>query len=239
MKAKLAPCLLAICAWLGCNTPPADTPQNPAASSPASLLTAADRALCGQLGIDTTVVERIRSRNSKPIAAFPATPGGDMGIERQDPAFQPLAGILVKETNTNAYDLVLQLKDELRDKGYTIFLSQNNFGFGNQLDEIGVLKTTDQFAVLQHMQTNGANYGISTDSLVKIVQGFDSLYGLQLIGASFDWCEFEIKRKPADWLKFAKEVYAVCPDVVDQGTESVEALAEEQKRTNRLYFWWD
>jgi hypothetical protein len=40
-------------------------------------------------------------------------------------------------------------------------------------------------------------------------------------------------------LEFAKEVYQFCPDVVDQGTETVEALASERKRTNRVYLWWD
>jgi hypothetical protein len=38
---------------------------------------------------------------------------------------------------------------------------------------------------------------------------------------------------------FAREVYAFCPDVVDQGTGAVEALAAEMSRTNTLYLWWD
>jgi len=40
-------------------------------------------------------------------------------------------------------------------------------------------------------------------------------------------------------LTFAKEMYKVCPDIVDQGTGSIEALAEEMKKTKRLFFWWD
>jgi hypothetical protein len=60
-----------------------------------------------------------------------------------------------------------------------------------------------------------------------------------LVGASGDWCEFKIEKEPADWMVFANEAYAVCPDIVDQGTGSVEALAEEMKNTRRLYFWWD
>ena len=38
---------------------------------------------------------------------------------------------------------------------------------------------------------------------------------------------------------FAREVYAFCPDVVDQGTETVEALAAEMKQENTVYLWWD
>jgi len=38
---------------------------------------------------------------------------------------------------------------------------------------------------------------------------------------------------------FAEEVYQFCPDVVDQGAGSIDALAEEMKRTNALFLWWD
>jgi hypothetical protein len=37
----------------------------------------------------------------------------------------------------------------------------------------------------------------------------------------------------------AKRMYAFCPDIVDQGTNTVEALARELKETNALFFWWD
>jgi hypothetical protein len=38
-------------------------------------------------------------------------------------------------------------------------------------------------------------------------------------------------------LTLAKEAYKVCPDIVEQGANTVEALATEMKRTGRLYFW--
>jgi hypothetical protein len=40
-------------------------------------------------------------------------------------------------------------------------------------------------------------------------------------------------------LAFAREVYQFCRDVVEQGTETVEKLAAEMKRSNRMYLWWD
>jgi hypothetical protein len=104
---------------------------------------------------------------------------------------------------------------------------------------MAILNTTDKFEILRQIKTDGINYDIDNDSLVKLIRIFDDKYSLDLIGAGGDWCQFTIQKKPDDWMKIAKEAYAVCPDIVDQGTGTVEELANEMKRTNRLYFWWD
>ena len=38
---------------------------------------------------------------------------------------------------------------------------------------------------------------------------------------------------------FAKEVYTFCPDVVDQGVGSIEALEEAIKEMHGVWLWWD
>ena len=57
------------------------------------------------------------------------------------------------------------------------------------------------------------------------------------MGAGLDWMEARFVNPPKDFTLFAKEVYDFCPDVVDQGTETVDALAKEMQRTNTLYLW--
>lgn len=150
-----------------------------------------------------------------------------------------LPGVLFKEQPKQADNIIRSLTNEFEGEGYIIFLSDNNFGIDNQPNEVGVVKAKDQFAVLKYRQTDGINYDIDNDSLITLVRGFHRKYDLKLIGAGLDWCEFIIQNEPKNWLELAKEVYKVCPDVVDQGTETVEALANEMKATKRLYFWWD
>ncbi len=202
-------------------------------------MTTEDLAIASKLAIDSSVILLIRTQCQNPLREFPADPSAQHGMEREDSSFVPLKGLLVEESNNRSYEVVLALKDSLLAHGYIIFLAENYFGIGDKNDQLGVLQTRDQFAILQHVQTNGYNYDISPDSIISIVKGFHARYDLQLIGASFDWCEFEIHGEVADWTKMAEEVYAVCPDVVDQGTGSIEAMVDELKRTKRLYFWWD
>ena len=45
--------------------------------------------------------------------------------------------------------------------------------------------------------------------------------------------------RPSDPAAVARGMYALCPDIVDQGFGEVEYLAESLGSTDGLYFWWD
>jgi hypothetical protein len=203
-------------------------------------LTESENAICDSLQIDRTVIQDIRKHNTDKIEPFHYSLSKiitkDSEIEAE-PIF--LRGLVFTGQNLKSYDLVFALKDGLKKKGYSIFLLENNFGLSNRPDYIGVLKTTDKYTVLKQIATDGINYDINNDSLITIIRQFDKKYALELIGASGDWCEFIIHHEPEDWIQFAKEVYKVCPDAVDQGAGTIQALADEMRKTKRLYFWWD
>ena len=87
--------------------------------------------------------------------------------------------------------------------------------------------------------TNGWNFDISPEQVIAKLKAWDATFGLRYVGVGFDWVEARFKRQPDDMAACAAEVYAFCPDVVDQGTDTVEALAAEMKADNTLYLWWD
>lgn len=206
----------------------------------AYLLTSDEKIICDTLQLDTTIIKDLRLFNSNKIEPFHYSLGKAFtkdGEIESSPIF--LKGLVLKETNSKSYDLVFSLKDKLEEKGYSIFLLENNFNINNKPDNIGILKTTDKYTVLKQIATDGINYDITNDSLISIIKVFDKKYNLELIGASGDWCEFIIQNEPKNWTQFAREVYKVCPDVVTQGTDTVQALADIMKKTKRLYFWWD
>jgi hypothetical protein len=64
-------------------------------------------------------------------------------------------------------------------------------------------------------------------------------FGIRITGIGFDFCECAIVNKEIDYNNLAAEIYQFCPDVVDQGTETVEALEEELKKTGSIFLWWD
>ena len=186
--------------------------------------------------MDTSVIKIIRAYNLNKIEPFYYS---QSKIIKNEYYPNYIKGLIFQEQNIKSYNLVFKLKDKLKIKGYSIFLLENNFNLDNNLDIICILKTTDKYTVLKQIATNGINYDITNDSLISIIKKFDKKYSLELIGASGDWCEFIIQNEPKNLEQFAEEVYKVCPDVVDQGAGSLNALANEMKKTKRLYLWWD
>ena len=205
-----------------------------------SLLSAYERHLCDSLGIDSSIILDIRTQTDSSIRPFPANlddlPSKDSSV---DGAKEKLHGFLFNTDHTATEDIINSLYNDLHHKGYTIFTYDKYFGFSRNPDLVGVLSSVNKYEILRRVGTDGINFNIDNDSLLHVIKKFDEKYSLQLISAGVDWCEFSIHNPHVDWAQLANEAYKVCPDIVEQGTGTVEKLAGEMKKTGRLYFWWD
>lgn len=191
-------------------------------------LTPAELRLADEAGVAPEVARLLREH------------GGDLrrlwGLDTLSFDSVPRPGLTVAVPEARALPAVRALRDRV-GPGYAVFRSAWNFGHGD--DRIAVLRADDPFAPLAAIGTNGINHDLTTEEVIARLREWDARFGLRIVGASGDWVEAEFVRQPDDMLAFAREVYAFCPDVVDQGTGDVEALAEEMRRTNTLYLWWD
>lgn len=148
----------------------------------------------------------------------------------------PWRGVAFKVHPDSTEARIAAIAERIGAEGYTAYRSR--MGFGGEPDEVCVLMTQqDDRAVLRYERTDGINYEITTDSLIRTLDAWN--LQLRITGASYDWMEASIGAPVQDWDSLAQQVYAFCPDVVDQGTGTVEALAEELRRTKTLYLWWD
>ncbi len=228
---RLSILVLILIFTLGCNSQSTVTSPR---------LTERERHLCDSLKIDTSIVLGIRTQTDSTINVFPTNLENLLNRDIDfDSARNLSAGFIFNSSNQNSDNIVVNLYNDFMKKGYTIFLLDRNFGIGAKPDIVGVLNSVDKYQILRQVQTDGINWEIDNDSLVNLIKKFDKKYSLDLIGASGDWCEFKINKEPQSWMTLAKEAYQVCPDIVDQGTGTVEELANDMKRTKRLYFWWD
>ncbi len=139
-------------------------------------------------------------------------------------------------TEENARKLVLENLEKQRKNGNYIFISE----IAHNECKIGLTgSTSDPYKLMELAETNGANYDLDTSHIIEKYKKWDKEFGIIPIGIGFDFCECQIKNKNLDYKKLAKEVYEFCPDSVDQGTETVEALEEEIRRTGSIFLWWD
>jgi len=148
---------------------------------------------------------------------------------------QPL-GIRSVSTEKNVRKILKEHQDRLINEGKYIFISE----FSANEYNIGLIgNTSDPYKIIEYVGTNGANYDIETKEIIERCRQWDQEFGIRLTGIGLDYCECEIKNKNIDYKKLAMEVYKFCPDVVEQGTETIERLENEMKETGRIFLWWD
>ncbi len=146
-------------------------------------------------------------------------------------------GVVVSVPEDRTNSILAALRQKLHPLHYMAFVVEINTGI--KMDKIGVLKGTDQYEILRIMHTDGDDYDISNQDVIDWLVELERKAPFDIVGADSDWVEIEFKTLPKDLKAFAEEVHDFCPDAVDQGPGSVDGLAREIRKTNRLFLWWD
>lgn len=191
-------------------------------------LSPAETKLSGDVGIDKDIAKTIRAHGNA-IERL-------MGLTEEYESFE--ANGIVLSTTKNSGEAVLEkLREELEGTPYAAYMLDQGFGLGP--DSIAIVTNSDPYDYLKTVRVNGINYDVDHPDVIERYRTWDELYGLELVGAGMDWLFAEFEASPSDWNAFAREVYEFCPDVVDQGTGTVELLASEMQNMNAVYLWWD
>lgn len=190
-------------------------------------LTPAEEAVAIEANVDPAVAAQVRALGTS-----------IQRLSGQTPDFNQVAadGIVVATAPNAGREVHATLRERLSGTPYSAYLLDENFGYAP--DQVAVLETGD-YEYLAVVRTDGINLDLEHEAVLERYKQWDAKYGLQLIGAGTDWLEAEFRQPPEDWLAFANEVYEFCPDVVDQGSGEVAALAKEMQETGRVYLWWD
>ncbi len=146
----------------------------------------------------------------------------------------PVPGIQSKAGTRDPHALLDTLRAALCPKGFVVQWT------GRVAEpSIVVLPRADQYALLAIKETNGANYGHDTAKVIAKLKEWEKEHPFDILGADFDWVEVQFREVPKNLDALARQAYEFCPDAVDQGTQTLEALAAEIRRTRRLFLWWD
>jgi hypothetical protein len=133
---------------------------------------------------------------------------------------------------------LLRAHKDFLAEGFYLCRYDQNFGIGGKPDRVALLPTADKYEVIATMGTSAGNYGIGTAGVIAWLKELEREHPFVLSGIGFDYLEGEFRMPPDDPQAMAERMYEFCPDIVDQGTETVANLATEL-RAGRLYFWWD
>lgn len=115
---------------------------------------------------------------------------------------------------------------------------------GKAFDSVHVLfiPTEHSWEIPAYLRWGGWNACPPPEYHVAALRHWHDDYGLELVGINGDRMDMRVARPPAqraEALAIAKEIYRYCPDIVDQGTQTLSALAGTMVTGPWWTFWWD
>jgi hypothetical protein len=84
----------------------------------------------------------------------------------------------------------------------------------------------DDFSLIREQHTSAPNFDLDTEAIIAELRRWKSLCSFRVTDAEGDRASIEFDTLPADMDAFVKELYAFCPDLVDQGTGCVAEMVE-------------
>ena len=107
---------------------------------------------------------------------------------------------------------------------------------------IALIPTKDWTEIPAYLRWGGWNDCPGPEYHVAALRSWRDRYGVELIGASGDTLNLRASRRPAtreEAIALAREQYAYCTDVIEQGTQTLSVLAAQLYYDNWWFFWWD
>jgi ankyrin repeat protein len=84
-----------------------------------------------------------------------------------------------------------------------------------------------KYAALYQCGVDGANFNLDTDAIVDRLMQWDDRFGIDVVDVRSDGrFTVQFHRLESDFDAFAREIYAFCPDIVDQGFAEMAEAAE-------------
>src|SRR6266702_5148617 len=145
-------------------------------------------------------------------------------------ALEQLAGGKATPLSASIRSATPAAQPRFLEKGFYLFRSEQHFGIAGLPDRVALFPRSDRDEILRLMGTNGWNYDIGPDSVITWLRTLERDHPFVLTR-----CRSAIGDADA----LARRFYAFCPDIVEQGTETVAALARDLLESQRLYCWWD
>jgi Domain of unknown function (DUF4253) len=108
--------------------------------------------------------------------------------------------------------------------------------------QVVAVPSTPEWAVLKYIPFGAWNDCPYDEIHVAAHKKWFEQYGARIEGVTSDILTFNVVNPPSnreDALKLAEEQFLYCPDIVEQGTQTIDALAASLLNNKTWFFWWD
>jgi hypothetical protein len=108
--------------------------------------------------------------------------------------------------------------------------------------QIVILPTDDSSTIPAYLHWGHWNGCPAPEYHIAALRSWRERFGAEIVGLSHDVMNIRVQSRPPTReaaLELAREQYVYCSDIVDQGVQTLNALAAVLMESNWWYFWWD
>ena len=108
--------------------------------------------------------------------------------------------------------------------------------------QIVILPTDDSSTIPAYLHWGHWNGCPAPEYHIAALRSWRERFGAELVGLSHDVMNVRVQSRPPTReaaLELAREQYVYCSDIVDQGVQTLSALAAVLMESDWWYFWWD
>jgi ankyrin repeat protein len=147
---------------------------------------------------------------------------------------KPAGGFDLHVDSRATFDFKKTRRD-MKRRGYTLVWTDPL-----EKHRVAIFPTKEELDILQVMGTNGANYDLDTDDLVRFLRQLRREQPFEITAVAFDTVAGRFTKSIRDPKGLAKRLYAFCPDIIDQGVGTMSRLVSAlKKKSADFFFWWD
>ncbi len=161
---------------------------------------------------------------------------GSWAIERNE-----MRGVIYHSLPGKTADSIIEsIRGKWKAQGYSSYKTNLSFDDSwSALYDLAIVKQYSDYELLKIYDVSGINYDITNEKVIDQIQAWRK--GIDIYFVTFDHSRFEAKiiGLNYDTKTLAKENYELCPDVIEQGYDSMENLIRGINQTKLLWCWWD
>jgi hypothetical protein len=108
--------------------------------------------------------------------------------------------------------------------------------------QILILPTDESSTIPAYLHWGHWNGCPAPEYHIAALRSWRERFGAELVGLSHDVMNLRVQSKPPTReaaIELAREQYVYCSDIVDQGVQTLSALAAVLMESDWWYFWWD
>jgi hypothetical protein len=134
--------------------------------------------------------------------------------------------------------LLDRVQEDFLRRGFYVF-DMGPPGFCGDGHLLGLLPTCDKYVVIAAMATNCNDGARGPYEVATWFRKLERDHPFRITACKYDVVEVKFLQPIKDPHRLAKRMYDFCPDMVSQGTQTLDALADQLREHQRAHFWWD